>query len=489
MMAIVALATAFVGCSKETDLYNSQATQETEHAVFKQKFIETFGSVSQNVDWGFNESTTTRSTSALVTNRAIPASTGEILEMTYSDISELSETDKRACLRQLADAELLTQVDIRCLRAYGFKRIVAEDLNVSGGDFDYNDVVFDAKRVDDAGTGEYATYYIVLRATGAHKKIVVGNAEGQFEVHEAFGVSQNTFVNTIGKDRGTDTGAYWEKDHAPVFIKLQVAKTANGTEPLLIDIPIYAEGNTLPLTAVKGQPAEKICVDTDYSWLEERQHMQKWYPTFAHYVNGTASSTGDTYESETSWWHYSYWDGEDFTNAVDELIPEETVKKIERYVPIYRGNTPTLFEGAFAQDKAVAVYCSDNYKQPGGEILSNYMRFYNLDQENLTIDFECVEPNNSGVVVERHPATQVLVSGSGNNFTLCYVSNGKVNSSITKEAYIISGTKTASGIKDLYFAFTMLESSVPSQTMKVGEFRSYKDKDGLSVPVTWRWQN
>lgn len=488
MMAVLTLTTVFVSCSKDQSVFDPENGYANEHEAFKQAFINTFGNVSQNVDWGFNESTETRGVGVVTSHRTLPATAEEILQMTYSEILELSEADKRSCLRLLADAELVQEVDIRCLRAYGFKRIIAEDLNVSGGDFDYNDVVFDAKRVDDAGTGDLATYYIVLRATGAHKLIVVGNQEGKFEVHEAFGVTQNEFVNTVGKERGTDTGAYWDKNHAPVFIKLKVAKTEKGTEPLLIDIPIYAGDNSLPLTAEKGQPAEKMCVDTDYSWLEERKHMQNWYPTFSHYVSGTASSEGDTYVSETSWWHYKYWDGEDYNTPVDDQIPEDIVKELEKTMPIYRGKTNVSLSGAYYIDPCVGVYCSDNYVKEDQKINSGDLRLSNYNAESQTVDFDAVWGDAATKTVrEWHPAKQIDVSGSGSNFTLCFTASGYSNGSKTKTAFVLSGTKKSNGIGNLYFSIVMLESSVPSNTMKVGEFRSYRDRDGLSVPKTWIW--
>lgn len=490
---LLAMVFGLASCSNEKDEKGGfdptevlLAMQQKEHQQFQEAFTQVFGAVDSDVDWGFNE-TATRSVD--MTTRAASLTDEEVLQLTTGDIEELTEGDKRAYLRQLASADLMTQLDIRQLRAYGFKRIIAEDLSVSANsDFDYNDVVFDAKRVDDAGSGDFATYYIILRATGAWKQIQVGNAEGAFEVHELFECEkQETFVNTQGKERGTDTGAYWDKDHEPVFTKIKVAKKADGTEPLLIDIPIYAEGNTLPLTAVKGQPAEKMCVDTDYSWLEEKKHMQHWYPTFSHYVSGTASSEGDTYNSETSWWHYTYWDNEDYTNAVDEIVPEEIMVQLQRYMPIYRGNHYLLFEGAYVMAPEVAVYCSDGYRKQGESVWDSYFRFYNADAANGTVDFEYVEPNNVGTVVERESSKGITLSGSGDNFTAAFIITGKIGKSQVKEAFVFSGTKTADGIKNWYWAFVMLETSVPSETMAVGEFRSYKDQDGFSQPITWKW--
>lgn len=279
MTAVLALAAVFASCSKESNLYDSQATQRSEHLKFQQAFTSEFGQPASNQDWGFGSTTRSGITRAAQTDAQLIALGEDIVNLSIEDLTES-----------------------------GFKRIIAEDLTVSqNSDFDYNDIVFDAKHVQDADANGYSTFYLIVRATGAHKKIYVGDPETEgegmgFEVHELFGVSQNTFVNTVGKPKDGPYAADWRKDHEPVFYALKVKKTG-AEEPSLIDIPIYAEGNNLALTAKRGEPAEKLCVDTDYSWVVEKTKMRSWYPTFAHYVIGE--------EPEQSWWHTTYWSDEE----------------------------------------------------------------------------------------------------------------------------------------------------------------------------------
>ena len=53
-------------------------------------------------------------------------------------------------------------------------------------------------------------------------------------------------------------------------------------------------------------------------------------------------------------------------------------------------------------------------------------------------------------------------------------------------ATIISGTMTSEGIKDYYYGILMLDKRDPNnKRMKIGDFRIFKDGDGLSVPTTW----
>ena len=50
----------------------------------------------------------------------------------------------------------------------------------------------------------------------------------------------------------------------------------------------------------------------------------------------------------------------------------------------------------------------------------------------------------------------------------------------------MSGTMTNSGIKDFYRGILMLDKYDPNDNiMNVGDFRIFKDQDGLSEPTTW----
>jgi len=307
LMFLLSATAILSSCSNETDLYDPAAADQVQHDKFASAFEKTFGKVAPNVNWGFDDEA---EAPALTRGDgdALPVPTmasGEIIGLGDFDIKPMSEAQKRAYLKQLVNEgiNIGTELDIYQLDAFGFRRIICEDLYVSENcDFDYNDAVFDAKRIEEAGDGEYATFYTILRAEGAHKAITIGDAAGAYEVHDAFDVSKQVFVNTVGKARPTINGAYWQEDHDPV-VKIIKVKKVNGKEPTLIDIPVYAEDNDLPLTSKRGEPAEKICVTLDYSWVSERQHMGNWYPKFTHYVTGVANtSTSDSFGDEFSWW-------------------------------------------------------------------------------------------------------------------------------------------------------------------------------------------
>lgn len=347
LMLLLGAVTFLSSCGNDTDYFDSNAASKLQHNKFAETFENAFGKVAPNVNWGFSDTEATATTRALTRGEAL--TDNQICALSIAEIEELSEADKRAYLRQLVehDVNIGIYLTIGQLNAFGFKRIICEDLNVSdNSDFDYNDAVFDAKRMEEAGSGEYATFYTILRAEGAHKLITIGNAEGAYEVHEAFGVTKDVFINTVRKERKTNNGAYWKKDHDPVVKVIEVRKRGDGTEPTLIDIPVYAENNYLPLTAKKGEPAEKICVTTDYSWLEERKHMESWYPKFTHYVTGEAKiNDNDAFGNEESWWYDIYWETPESNNNDPVMVEMIKVYEATTKLPIDNTTFGTVIKG------------------------------------------------------------------------------------------------------------------------------------------------
>jgi hypothetical protein len=153
-------------------------------------------------------------------------------------------------------------------------RVIAEDLSVNDDtDFDFNDVVFDVA-IDKVNKETW----ICLRAAGGTLPLTVGG----LEVHNLFGVSTDTMVNTgwggatIDWNRGVEVklNAYYEN-----------AK----------DIPIIVlKGNyAIPLYALVGGPASKIGVPVTFHWCKERESIKGVYPSFTDWVMNN---------NITAWW-------------------------------------------------------------------------------------------------------------------------------------------------------------------------------------------
>lgn len=157
-------------------------------------------------------------------------------------------------------------------------RIIAEDLSASeGSDFDFNDVVFDVKY----GYPEGNKTTIILQAAGGKLPLCIGVLDKDHEVHNLFGVSLNTMVNT------EDWTAH--KDPVPFIIDGQYGSWN------INNLPIWVQKGSdwVLLTAPQGKAASKIAVSTDYKWVKELQDISDAYKKFDTYVKSG---------HPTEWW-------------------------------------------------------------------------------------------------------------------------------------------------------------------------------------------
>lgn len=157
----------------------------------------------------------------------------------------------------------------------GAVRIIAEDLGASESDFDYNDVVFDAKVANEwvgSLNANKLVAYVTLQAAGGTLPLTVAGKE----VHEMFGVSVGTMVNTgiVSKD--------------PVSFKaiLGDANWSISGSDAVKSIPVVVKkGNEVyALDVETGKAPEKIAVSTDFIWCGERVPIQSVYPKFPDWV-------------------------------------------------------------------------------------------------------------------------------------------------------------------------------------------------------------
>jgi len=168
------------------------------------------------------------------------------------------------------------------------QRIMAEDLiasslnNVDASDLDFNDVVFDI-RVYNQWVAEYNDNKLVaevlLRAAGGTLPLYLGQLDEKYEVHNLFGVSTKTMVNTHAKAQGE----YQAVDGLqPVKFTVVLGDAIwNGTYNLA-DFPIYVGGQQL--VAPLGKATHKLCVPTTTRWMNEKVIITTGYPKFADYV-------------------------------------------------------------------------------------------------------------------------------------------------------------------------------------------------------------
>lgn len=167
----------------------------------------------------------------------------------------------------------------------GAIRIIAEDLGAAqGSDFDYNDVVFDAK-VAKEWVGDlnnnYFVAYITLRAAGGTLPLTVAGVE----VHNKFGVAVNHMYNTNAYGEGID---YNKGVSFIAYLRPIGNDEWNLTgEQVVKSIPIvvtYSNGEQITLSCETGRAPEKIGVNTNFKWQEEYINIRKKYPLFSDWV-------------------------------------------------------------------------------------------------------------------------------------------------------------------------------------------------------------
>lgn len=172
---------------------------------------------------------------------------------------------------------------------------------------------------------------------------------------------------------------------------------------------------------------------------------------------------------------------------IEAVVTPEILDSLEKYMPIYRGDTPPFVEGAYLLEPCEVVYCQD-YETgggfaPGHIFASEQIRFFNQDNEKLTLDFEGKTLNGTSF----EEGTGSFICGSGNNFTVYFDTEGYASGIYNRMAEVYSGTLTEEGISNLYFAYVMVEKGEDPNNLLMGEgvFRLVKDGDGIASVYPW----
>lgn len=186
------------------------------------------------------------------------------------------------------------------------------------------------------------------------------------------------------------------------------------------------------------------------------------------------------------------------------VVPYDLQEKIMQYMPLYTGTTPPNLEitssnGAILFSPAYTVYCSDYQDgndggyEPGYIINPIFYGFYNQSSDTNTLSIQMAEffvENDKIQVTSYETAETAYICGNGSYFTACYntegVTTGMNGNQINyKTATVISGTKTSTGISNMYHAFLMISKTgdTNNDLMNTNEFRVFKDQDGTSEYV------
>ena len=155
-------------------------------------------------------------------------------------------------------------------------RVACEDLGTTD-DFDFNDVVFDVSPY------QYYGYYdqiqqqyinanytlITVRAAGGTLPLFLEAGGVRKEVHDLFGVSRTTMVNT---NNGTVS-----RPIAQFTVPIEVT-------PRQVAVIVEQAADEIVLRAEVGKVPQKICVNTTFEWCDERVQIGDKYKDFPEWV-------------------------------------------------------------------------------------------------------------------------------------------------------------------------------------------------------------
>lgn len=176
--------------------------------------------------------------------------------------------------------------------------------------------------------------------------------------------------------------------------------------------------------------------------------------------------------------------GED--NNIESVIPPTILDKMKPYIPVHDGVNPPIINGVYLIDPMATVYCEDQGQggyDPGKIVISTIVKFSNQNNSRLSLDYaeKSVSGSSDGT------GNGAFISGSGDNFTAFFDNEGTTQGIYNRTALVISGTKTSTGIRNLKYAFVMVDkgSDPNNKLMKVGVFRVFKDQDDLARNTSW----
>ena len=153
------------------------------------------------------------------------------------------------------------------------------------GDYDMNDVVIKASRINNT-TVEYS-----IVACGAHDQLQIKNINGititgDKEVHSMFGVSTNTFVNTV---KGAQT---YDAVTERVTVNKNFSFLNEDTQPYIYNV---STGKTIKLSK-KGEDPHGIMIPYDFKYPVEYKCIKDAYSRFNEW--------GETRVNSTDWYKY-----------------------------------------------------------------------------------------------------------------------------------------------------------------------------------------
>ena len=155
---------------------------------------------------------------------------------------------------------------------YDEKRVMCEDLS-NNHDFDFNDLVYDVAivKLDDVLKTK-----ITVQAVGTNQSIRIATRGA----HELFG-TQEAIINTNPSMPRREPQSFYIDEVIEDIRDIEVSTFHNNK--------IYFLGNK------KGEPTQRICVDTNTKWVNEGYVFWVAYPRFKEWVSDPSVSDWEKY--------------------------------------------------------------------------------------------------------------------------------------------------------------------------------------------------
>ncbi|MFH1120785.1 MAG: hypothetical protein V1775_13260 [Bacteroidota bacterium] len=169
------------------------------------------------------------------------------------------------------------------------------------------------------------------------------------------------------------------------------------------------------------------------------------------------------------------------SKEINNLIPDSIITKmVDLGMPINRGETPPVLNGTYHANPFVLKASNVPNDSPGYTFSEYDLTLYEQNNDNLSVKMDYFNGGESGSGIGG------FVVGSGNNFTVFGEVNSTYMSYSAKMVHVISGTLTAAGIQNLYFANFMLDNHDNPGGIWIaeGEGRVIYDYDGFSEKET-----
>lgn len=216
--------------------------------------------------------------------------------------------------------------------------VFCEDLGQASNrkDFDYNDLVFDAKIIQEyevtntdgvETVTEKGSPYALITPLAAGGELTISVADKN--VHEMFGLSDAVLINTIDPNTDSDVRSSGVP-YAPTNPgRIDCTTTATYPTANILDIPINVQiyNNAFEILSRKGQAPHKIAVTPGTRWAQERVDINEAQPGFADWVKDvTVGANFWSYEASAN--RYPYMPSDEYlvNDMTKKYLPDEYIE-------------------------------------------------------------------------------------------------------------------------------------------------------------------